>query len=178
MPPIPTPRTALDHKLHYIILASDSSIRTMIGLAEKIADKKSDEFSYVRDEETQFVGATGIVPYVSYANTVGLLNEDLLSTRPKAEIKSLEHFQVWLSELVFEFLNSNGIGIPLIKSKIPDLFQQPPYKLPTLENVMPLVDSALQPKVLRLSLRIMALLRPNIIQFKSQTMILIPGTVE
>jgi hypothetical protein len=175
----PSKPNDIDRKLHRIILDSNASDFTdMMSLAKHIESQKPTEFSYFRDGRTRFSGAETIREYISYASAVGLLDPNLAPTRPKKDVRSLESFQQWLSDTVFQYLATKGCAITQIANKIPTLFSTSPYRLPTLGQVRSLFATPPSPRVFRHSLRIMALLRPNAIQVKSSRVILIPGTVE
>ena|SRR6266853_2857647 len=169
----------IDRKLHRIILDADpGEFKNMLSFARYIQRQKYTEFSYSRAGRTEYSGAGTIQHYISYGVALGLMDGDLTPTKPKKDVRSLESFQAWLSDTVFQYLDDKGCGIDQIADKMQILFQSAPYRLPTPSKIRSLFNNPPSPIVFRLSLRVMSLLRPKAIQVKSRGVILIPGTVE
>src|SRR6266851_232381 len=178
MPPIATQQTAIDRKLQEIVLDSDDSFGNMMELAVAVADKQYKEFSYMRDKKRQYSSAEAIHSYVSYARSIGLLNGDLGSAKPKQDIRGLESFQQWLGDSVLDYLTQKHCPINEIEAKVQRLLQLVPPKLPTQEKVRSQFSDPPSAVFFRFSLTVIALVRPLLLQAKSRKTILMPGVFE
>ncbi len=179
MAAIPTAVNEIDRKLHRIVLDTDPrTLTTMMALARSVEQEQYDEFSYTRDEKTEYSGANTIHTYVSYARTIGLLNGDLEPNQPKPDVRSLDNFQQWLSNTVVQFLSENNSSIPQIQDAMLAALGKIPRILPTLENIHARLTAPPPPPVFRLSLKIVTLLRPNALQVRSRRVVLIAGILE
>lgn len=179
MSAISTPSTAIDRKLHRIVLdANPSNFANMMALANAIKREKYTEFTYSRGGKTEFSGAEAIQTYVSYARAIELLDSDLGSSRPKKDIRDLQSFQQWVGDAVLDYLDRRGCNIQQIGAVIQNLLRVPPYKLPTREKVRSQFKGAPSADFFRFSLKAVALLRPAVLQVKSRSVILMPGLLE
>lgn len=178
MAAISTAVNEIDRKLHRIVLDTDRELTTMMALARSLEEEKYDEFSYTRDEKTEYSSANTIHTYVSYARTIGLLNGNLEPTQPKSDVRSLENFQQWLSDTVVQFLSENNSSLPQIRDAMLAALGKIPRILPTLESVHARLTNPPPPLVFRFSLKIVTLLRPNALQLRSRRVILIAGILE
>ena len=176
---VATSPNEIDRKLHRIILdANPSEFTNMMALARSIAREKCVEFSYVRTGKTEHSGATTIQHYISYASEVKLLDGDFSPTKPKKDVRSLESFQQWLSDTVYQYLTDHACAVEQIADKTQFLLQAAPHKLPTPDKIRALIKSAPSAMVFRFSLKIVSILRPKAFQLKTRRIILIPGTLE
>jgi hypothetical protein len=179
MAAIPTAPTEIDRKLHRVILSTNSTLFTdMTALARSIEEGHHAEFSYSRAGRTEFSSAQTITKYVSYAKTVGLLDGNLAATKLKKDVRSLEEFQQWVSDIVVQYLIDNQCAIDQIRDAAVALLQEFPSKLPTPANVLRRLQSPLRFEVFRLSLRVVSQLRPDALEVRSRRIILIPKSVE
>lgn len=135
MSAIQTPLTAIDRKLHKVVLDSDSSFSSMMELATAVRKEKYREFSYLRDGKIEYSSPGAIQSYVSYARAINLLDGELASARPKQDIRGLESFQQWLGNSVLEYLASKGCDPSKIGDAIQRLLSLSPPELPTQEKV-------------------------------------------
>jgi hypothetical protein len=170
---------AIDRKLHRIVLESDpQEFKSFASLARHISQSKVVEFSYQRFRKLEYAGAPSIESYVSFARDIGLLDGDIRITRLKKEIRTLENFQQWLGDLTVQYLEANNASLKLIEKALVGLSQQSPSRLPTQENVRNSLDNPPSTRNFRLALRIVALLRSNVISLASRRLILMDGIVE
>ncbi len=133
---ISTTPNAIDRKLHRVVLDADpDEFKSFAALARHIAQNKAGEFSYLRFGQLVYAGAEAIETYVSFAHDIGLLDGDLRTTRPKKEIRALENFQQWLSDLTMQYLKARAASLKQIELAIRDLTQNSPCRLPTQENI-------------------------------------------
>jgi len=175
----PTTVNEIDRKLHRIVLETDPrTLTTMMALARSVEQEQYEEFSYTRDEKTEYSSANTIHNYISYARTIGLLNGDLESNQAKSDVRSLENFQQWLSDTVVQFLNDNNSSIPKIKDAMQALLGGMPRILPTLENIHTQLTAPPPPPIFKQSLKIITLLRPNLLQVRTRRVVLIAAILE
>jgi hypothetical protein len=179
MPAISTAPNAIDRKLHRVVLESDSAqFSSFAALGRHIAQAKSTEFSYLRFGKLEFAGAEAIENYVGFARDVGLVDGDLNPSRPKREIRSLENFQHWLGDLTMQYLEVKNASMAQIEQAAIDLSQGKPSRLSTQENIRGKLESPPSLRNFRFSLKIIALLRSNIMSVASRRLVLIDGIVE
>jgi hypothetical protein len=179
MPAVSTVINAIDRKLHRVILDSDpNQFKTFAALSRQIASNKSAEFSYQRFEKTEYSGAESIEAYVSFAREVGLLDGDLQTVRLKKEIRTLENFQSWLSDLTMQYLDANNASVQQIQQAIIELVQASPSRLPTQENIRAKLNDPPSPRNFRFALKITALLRSGVVSLASRRLVLMGGIVE
>jgi hypothetical protein len=179
MAAISTPSTAIDRKLHRIVLdANPSHSPNMVDLATAIKREKYQEFSYTRSGKTEFSSAAAIQKYVSYAHAIELLDSNLGSSRLKKDIRDLQSFQQWLGDAVLDYLSRKGCNTQQIGNVIEALLHAPPYKLPTREKVRSQFKDPPSEDFFRFSLKIVALLRPAVLLVKSRSVVLMPGLLE
>lgn len=175
MAAIKTNKNEIDRKLHRIILDSDpEKFNNMMVLANSIERKHYAEFSYIRADETEYASSSTIQKYISYARHIGLLDGNLKATQLKKDIRSLENFQAWLSDTVFQYLNDNHCSIPEIKKVVQNLLHTTPAILPTQENIHSKLKNPPTINIFLPSLKIVSLLRPNAIRLRTRRVILIP----
>ncbi len=148
------------------------------ALARYIAKSKPAEFSYQRFGKLEYAGSDAIETYVSFARDVGLVDGDLRITRPRKEIRTLENFQQWLSDLTMQYLEGKNASLKQIEQAILDLSHNSPSRLPTQENIRAKLDNPPTPRNFRLALRIVALLRSNVISLASRRLVLMDGIIE
>jgi len=176
MAAIATGPTEVDRKLHLVVLeASPGRFTSLIGLARSIEQSKLAEFSYRRSDRTEFANAETIRVYVAFAREIGILDENLGPTRPKAQVRSLDNFQAWLSDLVGRYLDDHGSSQQQIADAVRHLLSASPAELPSQEKVRVSLSSPLPPLDFRMCLRIMALLRPHFVGLVSRRVVLVPG---
>lgn len=169
----------VDRKLHRIVLESNpTEFASMITLAHHIEDLKLIEFSYSRGGKTQYSNAYTIRQYISFAQTIGLLDNDLETARTKKDIRSLENFQQWLSDVAVQFAIDRNCSIDQIRGAVQTLLQSSPSRLPTLENVRSRLTDPPDLDTFKLSAKIISLLRPNTFQIRARRVLLAPGIVE
>lgn len=178
MSAIPSASTAIDRKLHRIVLESSASFASMMELAGEIRKNQHREFSYLREGKRLYSSPGAIQSYVSYARALGLLDENLDAARPKAEVRSLESFQQWLSNSVLDYLRSRNCDIQQIEGAVQTLLTSNPPVLPTQERVRSQFSSPPSAMFFRFSLATLALLRPAVLQTKARKTILMPGVFE
>src|SRR6266853_3841236 len=122
MAAISTTPNAIDRKLHRIVLDTNpDEFKSFVALGRQIAKSKPAEFSYQRFGKVEYAGAAAIESYVSFARDVGLVDGDLRVTRPKKEIRTLENFQQWLSDLTMQYLEGKNASLKQIEQAILDL---------------------------------------------------------
>jgi hypothetical protein len=168
----------IDRKLHRIVLESDPTrYPTASALGRALNEAKKAEFSYQRGGKTNYSAYGSIARYVLYGKEVGLLDGDLKSTIPKANISSLVSFQAWLTDSVMNYLKGKGASIDEIEDTLASMLAKPPFELPTFENLYSHLKAAPSRDYLRLSLRVLALLRPAIITLKSYRLIALPALI-
>jgi len=176
MSAISTHSTAIDRKLHRVILDANVAFGSMMELAVAIQRKHYREFSYLREGKRRYSSAGAIQSYVSYARALGLLDENLDSSRKDA--RSLESFQQWLSNAVLDYLRSKNCDITQIQGAVQALLTSNPPLLPTQERVRSRFSDPPSATFFRFSLTAIALLRPAVLQAKARKTILMPGVFE
>ena len=170
---------AIDRKLHRIVLdANPDEFRSFAALARHVAQSKPVEFSYHRFAKLEYAGADAIESYVSFARDIGLLDGDLEIVRPKKEIRTLENFQHWLGDLTVQYLDAKNASLKQIERAILELSQSLPFRLPTQDNIRAKLETPASTRNFRLALRIVALLRSNVISLASRRLVLMDGVVE
>lgn len=179
MPAIPTPPTAIDRKLHRVILdANGTEFSSMMELASAIRKEQYREFSYLREGKRMYSSAEAIQSYVSYARALGLLDENQNAARPKQDVRSLESFQQWLSNSVLDYLRSKGCDITQIEGAVQALLGSNPPLLPSQERVRSRFSNPPSAMFFRFSLTTLALLRSKVLQTKARKTIFMPGVFE
>jgi hypothetical protein len=170
---------AIDRKLHRIVLDSNpDEFKSFAALARYIARSKPAEFSYQRLGKPEYAGADAIESYVSVSRDIGLLDGDLRTNRPKKEIRTLENFQQWLSDLTMQYLEAKNASLKQIEQAILGLSQNSPCRLPTQENIRTQLQNPPSSRNFRLALKIVALLRSNVISVTSRRLVLMDGIIE
>jgi len=170
-----TARNEIDRKLHRIVLESNpNEFVNNISLASFLEDQKLMEFSYSREGKIQYANADTIGYYVSYARTIGLLDDRLGSAKPKMDIRGLENFRQWLSDLVVQYLTEKNCSIEQIRSTVLSLLQSTPSKIPTPKNVNERIPNSPDLLFFKLSLKVISRLRPDVIKVQSRRVILLP----
>jgi hypothetical protein len=178
MPSPRTPRQEIDRKLHRIVLESDSSLYpTATSIGRALKEGKTVEFSYQRGGGTQFSSPGSIARYVLYAREIGLLDGSFDSTIPKSKIRQIDNFQGWLADSIMDYLKGKNSSIGQIEDTLSALLSRAPYELPTFDNLYSHLREPPPKDYLRLSLRVLALLRPAIIALKSYRLIALPALI-
>ncbi|HZD70174.1 MAG TPA: hypothetical protein VFA45_15145 [Actinomycetes bacterium] len=179
MPLTATGPTEIDRKLHRIVLdASSGQFPNMISLSRSIGQSKPTEFSYRRLGRTEYSGAQAIAFYVAFAREIGLLDENLIPTRSKADVGTLKHFQPWLNDKVAEYLNGRGSSPDQLGDVVSRLLHHTPSKLPSQQNIRPMLENPPPSRFFQMSLRITALLRPRTLSVVTRRIVLVPGVLE
>ncbi len=175
MAQIPTPKTSVDRKLHRIVLNSDSNyFKTAISLARTIADQNLEEFSYQRNNKILFATPVSISKFISYAREIGLLNENLDSTQPKADVRSTENFQWWVKSQVMIYLEKNNSSLEDIKKATLTLMGDLPYFLPSVDKIHDGLKTSISKTSFRTSLKIISALNPMALKFSSRKLVIHP----
>lgn len=179
MAAIGTAPTAIDRKLHRVVLDSEpTQFNTLMAIAREVAANRYPEFSYVRNGETEYSGQGAIQGYVSYAHDLGLLDSDLAIARPKKDVRSLENFQQWLSDATLRYLTDTNASMEQIEQAIVELFRSQPFRIPTQTNIREKLNNPPSLRNFRFSLKIITLLRPGAIEIKSHRIVLMDKVVE
>jgi hypothetical protein len=159
----PTPQTAIDRKLHCIMLKSTSGAFAGPGeLARSVQGDKNVEFSYARKGEIFYSGASTVQKYIRFAQAIAILDEDLKPTQKEAVFKPLNSFQNWLGSRVIQYLNTNGCSADQIKDAIRGLLQEETPRLPTPDNVFEKVQRPVSRENFMTSIKLVSLLRPKV----------------
>jgi hypothetical protein len=176
MAPIPTGPTEIDRKLHRVVLeANPGQFTNLIALARSIEQSRFPEFSYRRSDKTEYTNADTIASYVAFAREIGLLDENLGPTRPKGDVRALASFQQWLSDRVAQYLSDRGSSPGQIGNAVRRLLNANPAELPSQENIRARLSNPPSPTDFRVCLKIMALLRPKVLEVVSRRVVLVPG---
>lgn len=185
---ISTTPTEIDRKLHRIVAEADPDKHaTAVSIARSLVSQRAPAFSYQRNGRTEHAGENTIAQYVVFAKKIGMLDGDLSPTRTKSEVRSLDNFQSWLSDLAIQFLDQNSASLDDIERITRQLLDQSPRRLPTIDNIHAAIQnppgkSGAHPNVLgkedlRLSLKVVALLRPKALRLVSRRLVIVPVVV-
>jgi hypothetical protein len=175
---LPSSVTEIDRKLHLIVRhAEPAQYSTATALGRAIAGENCTEFSYQRGGRTEFASSDTVASYALYAREIGLLTDDFQSARPKSDIRSLGNFQQWLSDVSFAYLQSHGASIEQIAASVRELISSEPCELPTVDNLFRHLNPSLSKYHLRLSLKVVSLLRPLILGMKSRRLVIVPSVI-
>ncbi len=162
---IPTPPTAIDHKLHCIILKSSSNkFATPNDLARAIVKDKNVEFSYERNGVTYYSGASTVQKYIRYCQAITILDEDLLPLQKNTVFGELDSFQNWLGNKVIQYLSNNKCSSGQIKDAIRGLLQEETPRLPTPDNVLDKLERPVGRDNFMTSVKLVSLLRPKVFE--------------
>jgi len=176
MPVVTTGPTEIDRKLHRVVLQCDpEQFNSLIALARSISYAQYPEFSYQRSDQTEYTSAETIRSYVAFARQIGLLDNDLGSTRNKSDIRALERFQQWLGDRVSQYLIDVGCPPATTGGVVQRLLTSNPSLLPSQENVRTLLKNPPSQFDFRLCLKVVARLRPSVLKLVSRRVILMPG---
>jgi hypothetical protein len=175
---ISTSPREIDRKLHRVVREADSSLySTAIALGRAIETANLPEFAYQRGRDTVYANADTISTYVLYARDIRLLDGDLNATRGKGDIRSLDNFQQWLSDAVVRYLRDNNASLEQIQAAVASLLSSTPHQLPTLDNLYKILRSPPPRHSLRMSLKVLSLLRPRALKLQSRRLVIIPSIV-
>ena len=173
-----TPRYEIDRKLQTICLEADpSQFRSAMALARQVERLSDQAFSYQRLGATLHANALTIAAYVLYSRDIGLLDPNFAPTRVKTDFRTITNFQHWLNDTAIRYLSTNGASISQIASAIDTLLSRRPAQLPTIGNLHSQLNMGISIRNLRLSLRVLALLRPRAIRLVSRRLILLPSVI-
>lgn len=178
MPAVPSGPTEIDRKLHCVVLHSSAGqFNSLIALARSISNARRTEFSYQRDDKTEYAGAESIRSYVAFAREIGLLDKDLGPTRNISDITELENFQRWLSDQVAQYMDRVGCPPAKVSEKIKLLLGRSPSVIPSQENVRSLFEDPPSQFDFRMCLKVTARFRPSVLKLASRRIILMPGVL-
>jgi hypothetical protein len=173
-----TAPTEIDRKLHRIVAEADpDKLTTAVAIGRVLAKEHAAEFTYQRNGKTEHAGADTIAQYVRFAKEIGLLNGDLAPTRAKSEVRSLDNFQRWLSDLVIRYLNEQNASLDQLDRVTRQLLNQSPRQLPTIDNIHSQLQNPPSKIDLRLALKIVALLRPRALRLVSRRLVMMPDVL-
>jgi len=172
----------IDRKLHAIVLEANSEIYgTMIGLARSLHDKNIRAFTYTRDSETITAKPQTIQTYINYSKKIGLLDADLNPAIQKDTVRTLDSFQRWLNDIVYDYLEEKNCSLNSIQETALKLLKLSKPEIPTTIKVynklQQQMDTSISKYEFNNSLKIMSIFRPDELSLKIRQIIIIPGVV-
>ena len=172
MPLTPTVENEIDRKLRRILVeAGSGAYESIAKLSVHIEKQEFSEFSYQRDEKTHYSSWKTVRKYVVYAQALGLLREDLGPAKPRSLYDPLETFQNWLSDKVIAYLESKKASVQDINRAVAALLAELTPRLPTPDNVHEELGRPLSKEPFKFSLKVISLLRPNILKLRSRQLV-------
>lgn len=126
--------TALDRKLHRIVLSTTPDCATSASLARHIESKNCKEFVYFRDNKQQPCKWHSISRYVSFAGEIGLLDETFACIVGKTSVRAFGSFKPWAGERILAFNIKNGLSQDALQSAVLALVQEQ-RQVPTTQKL-------------------------------------------
>ena len=100
----------ITNKLYVIIEeAKRQKFDNAIKFANSIADKKREEFSYLRSNKVEYCDWTTVREYIYFARDIKIINNDL-TVPSTATFRSQVGFNAWLGATLIDYLEANNLS--------------------------------------------------------------------
>jgi hypothetical protein len=165
----------IDHKLFRIVReAAQRRHRDLAELARRIAAGRFVEFSYQRDGVRRHAGQRTVRRYAGLALALGLLDEGL---RPTGSPGDPVAFARWLGDRTMRYMQRHRMSATALRDAVRQLLREAPPRLPTPDHVYRALDRPVARQMFQSCLRIVALLRPDVVVLRTRRLVIAAGAV-
>jgi hypothetical protein len=165
----------IDRKLFRIVSeAGKRGPRDLADLARRIAGQQFVEFSYQRAGERRYSGWRTVRRYAGLARTLELLDA---AFEPAGSFSDAAGFRSWLGDRTMRYMQRRKMSATAIRGAIRRLLAETPPRLPAPDHVYRKLDRPVPRQTFLSCLKIVALLRPEVLVLKSRRLVVAAGVV-
>ena len=145
-------------KLYVIVEESKKNeFENAIKFADSIAQRKIEEFSYIRSNQVQYCEWQTVREYIYFARDIKALTGNLKAS-DDADYNSFIGFKSWIGDTLLQYLDENGFSISKLQSSALNLISE--KKLPTTEILFGEINPKISEKHFRWSLTVLQSVKP------------------